>query len=135
MGRFARIVVFALAAIGGLYVVLMLWVSSGCMAEETARIPSPDDRHVATVGVTRCGKRDLMELVVLLSSRAQPSVSESVFMARRHGIGDDGTDPHVFVTWTANNALEVVYPSYLDVTSTTDNVDTVAVSFKPTDTP
>jgi hypothetical protein len=135
VARVARLVLIALAVIGGLYVVLTVAVSFGCTSEQTALVPSPDERYVATVSLSRCGREDPAKLSVWLSTRWQPNVADSVFIASKRGAGDDGADPRVHIAWTADNALEVAYPYYLEVTSKTSNVGEVAVSFRRTENP
>ncbi len=135
MSRIGRIVVIALAVVGGLYVVLVTWVSVGCTSQQTALVPSPDQQFFASVGVSRCGRNHLSEVLVLVWNRSEPTISESVFMARQRATGDDGPEPNVYVTWTGDGALQVAYPYYLEVTSKTDNARGVAVSFRRTEGP
>lgn len=133
MSRLARVVVIALAAIGGLYVLVLLRFSFGCASEQTALIPSPSGRHAASISIGRCNRDEPERLTVWLSDGQDSRTSESVFIANRRSDGDAAAELRAYVRWTGDNALEVTYPFYLQVTSTSNNVDGVAVTFRRSD--
>jgi hypothetical protein len=109
---------------------VLLRFFSACASEETALIPSPSGRHSASVRIGRCGRDEPEKLTVWLSNGGQSRTAEPVFIAKKRSNGDDGADLRACVTWTGDSALEVTDPFYLQVTSTRDNVDGVAVTFK-----
>lgn len=133
MSRLARVVVIALAVVGGLYVLVLLRFSFGCASEQTALIPSPSGRHAASISVGRCNRDEPERLTVLLSDGRDSRTSTSVFIANKRSNADEGAELRAYVRWTGDSALEVTYPFYLQVTSTSDNVDGVAVTFKRSD--
>ena len=129
-----RALIGVFATVGVAYVALMVWISTGrgCFVVDSAIVPSPSGAVVAHVSERACNKDAPITQVTV--SKRDPSTArtwaEVVFSAAatRTEAGGYSAVP-VYVSWPADDELQISYPYALRYESRVDYGAGVKVSY------
>ena len=134
MNKVVRIVVGIFAAIGAMYVAMMLWLTFGmqfgssCYASDLMQVPSPTKAYVAELKTDTCSSSHELRTIVWLSAYG---TSTSVFIAPS-AVQNAGTYSPLplHITWLNDAELEIAYPRGTPLQSSPDLIQGVKVVYK-----
>jgi hypothetical protein len=129
-----RALVGVFATIGIVYTALMVWVSFGhiCSIEESAIVPSPSGAAAGHVSERSCkGDAPITEVTVWRHDPGSSSaMSEVVFKAAANPVEPGAPSTvRVYLTWPADNELQISYPYGLRFESRVQDAVGIKVSY------
>lgn len=126
MAAIYKIVIYALAAVGLVYVLLLGVVTfgpgAGCAISEIKQAVSPGSRREAKLIVQHCREEADPMLVLSLTSAVDDKQSHAVVIGL-------ATTTDVDITWLSDAALQVSHPVSFRIAQRPTALDGVAVTF------
>jgi len=140
MSKTARFIVITLAALGALYVAMLLVAFvhvpsvTYCTGYHVMEVPSPSSAYVATVENSSCNGPRAHELqtVVNLSGKGLPANTSELVFSAPSAIQNAGTySPlQLKLTWLGEGELEIAYPRGVQSRSRVENAGEVKVVYR-----
>lgn len=124
--NFRKVVLYALAAIGGAYLLMLVFVffASSSVITPLRSVTSQDDQRVAELVIEETSSSPEKFVTLSIHRSDAPERRNSATLS-----GASTTD--IELTWRTERQLEVVYPESLELSNMPDRLDDVDILYSP----